>query len=202
MALRQATLAALTVAAIAAPPLSQAHEAGDMLLRVGVSTVDPKSDNNPVVDVDSGTTLTFNGTWFLTDNWGLEVLAALPFNHDIELKDGTKVGETDHLPPTFSVQYHFLPDGTWQPYVGAGVNATVFFDESTTGPLAGADLSLDTSFGLAGQVGLDIVLNPRWVLNVEARWIDISTDAEVDGVSIGDVDIEPWVYGINVGYSF
>lgn len=187
--------------AFAAQP-GLAHDAGDKLFRVGVTTVDPKSNNNPTVDVDSGTTLTFNGTWFYSENWGIELLAALPFSHDIELKDGTKVGETDHLPPTLSLQYHFIPDGKFQPYVGAGVNMTLFFDEDLSGPLAGSDLDLDTSFGLAAQVGVDIELNDKWLLNFDVRWIDISTEAEVDGTSIGDVDIEPLVYGINIGYRF
>lgn len=179
-----------------------AHDAGDKLLRVGVTTVDPKSNNNPTVDVDSGSTLTFNGTWFYSENWGIELLAALPFSHDIELKDGTKVGETDHLPPTLSLQYHFIPDGQFQPYVGLGVNMTLFFDEDLTGPLAGSDLDLETSFGLAAQVGVDIELNDKWLLNFDVRWIDISTEAEVDGTSIGDVDIDPLVYGVYIGYRF
>lgn len=179
-----------------------AHDAGDKLIRVGITTVDPKSNNNPTVDVDSGTTLTFNGTWFYSENWGIELLAALPFSHDIELKDGTKVGETDHLPPTLSLQYHFITDGKFQPYVGAGVNMTIFFDEDLSGPLAGSGLDLETSFGLAAQVGVDIELNDKWLLNLDVRWIDISTEAEVNGTSIGDVDIDPLVYGINIGYRF
>ena len=188
---------------------AQAYEAGDWLFRVGVTSVDPKSDNldldpaaaGSMIEVDSGTTLTFNGTYFFSPNWGLEVLAALPFNHDIEL-DGTKVGETDHLPPTVSIQYHFAPDAAFQPYVGAGLNATIFFSEDTAGPLAGADLDLDTSFGLAAQVGADFMLNEKWLLNIDVRWIDIDTEAKLDGATLGDVEIDPWVYGINVGYKF
>lgn len=193
-------VAATGVAFMTQPVL--AHDAGDKLLRVGVTTVDPKSNNNPTVDVDSGSTLTFNGTWFYSENWGIELLAALPFSHDIELKDGTKVGETDHLPPTLSLQYHFIPDGQFQPYVGLGVNMTLFFDEDLSGPLAGSDLDLETSFGLAAQVGVDIELNDKWLLNFDVRWIDISTEAEVNGASIGDVDIDPLVYGVNIGYRF
>jgi outer membrane protein len=211
---------------------AQAYEAGDWLFRVGVTSVDPKSDNldtavpagegtTPVtIEVDSGTTLTFNGTYFFTPNWGLEVLAAAPFNHDIEIKGIGKIAETDHLPPTFSLQYHFLPDGAFQPYVGLGLNMTIFFSEDVDQALidtvealnpgldvTGADLDLDTSFGLAAQVGADFILNENWTINFDVRWINIETDAEltvdpVGTLDLGTVEIDPWVYGINVGYKF
>ena len=60
----------------------------------------------------------------MTDNWAVELLAAYPFEHDIYLVDGPEVGSTKHLPPTVSLQYHFMPDSTFQPYLGAGVNYT------------------------------------------------------------------------------
>jgi len=211
---------------------AQAHEAGDWLFRVGVTSVDPKSDNldtavpseggtTPVtLEVDSGTTLTFNGTYFFSPNWGLEVLAALPFNHDIEISGIGKIAETDHLPPTVSFQYHFAPNAAFQPYVGLGLNMTIFFSEDVDQALidtvealnpglevTGADLDLDTSFGLAAQVGADYVLNENWTINFDVRWINIETDAEltvdpVGTLDLGTVEIDPWVYGINVGYKF
>jgi outer membrane protein len=175
---------------------------GDWLFRFGGSYVDPKSNNHPVVDVDSAASFTFNFSYMMTANWAVEVLAAYPFEHDITLKDGTKVGSTKHLPPTVSLQYHFLPDGKFQPYVGARVNFTYFFDESTVGPLEGVPLSLDSSWGLAGELGADIMLNDKWFLNLSVRYIDIGTDATLGGDDIGKVNIDPWVYGFNAGIRF
>jgi outer membrane protein len=109
----------------------QATDAGDWIFRVGVHSVRPKSNNHDLVNVDAAEMLTFNATYMLAPNWGVEVLAALPFQHDINLNGGGKVGETKHLPPTASVQYHFLPDGKVRPYVGAGLNYTMFFKEKT-----------------------------------------------------------------------
>jgi outer membrane protein len=60
-------------------------------------------------------------------------LAATPFKHDVLLGDSTeqiKVGSVKHLPPTFSFQYHFMPDSKFRPYVGLGPNYTTFFDET------------------------------------------------------------------------
>ena len=173
-------------------------EAGDFLVRVGASIVDPKSDNHPVVEVDSGSTLTFNGTYFMTDQWAVELLAALPFKHDIDAVGGGNIGETKHLPPTLSVQYHFMPNHPVRPYIGAGLNYTIFFEED----LDGADLSLDNSFGWAAQIGVDIDLTESMFLNADVRYIDIEADAKVNSTSIGTVEIDPWVYGIHLGFRF
>ena len=182
--------------------MALAMEPGDWLIRFGLSNVDPKSDNHSVVSVDSAASATFSVDYMMTANWRVEVLAAYPFEHDINLIGGPKVGETKHLPPTVSLNYHFLPDATFQPYVGIGVNYTKFFSEKTVGPLAGLALDLDASWGFAAQVGADIIVGEAWFLNVNARYIDIETDATLGGDPLGTVEIDPWVYGAHVGFRF
>lgn len=180
-----------------------AQEAGDWEVRTGPYVVAPKSGNHPVVNVDDGVALGLAFSWFWTDNVAIEILAATPFSHDINLNaDGTQVGETRHLPPTVSVQYWFPTNSAFKPYVGAGINYTLFFDEETRGALEGVDLSLDGSFGLAAQLGADFELNDKWTIGANVRWIDIDTEAELDGTSIGDVEIDPIVYGVTLGYRF
>lgn len=181
---------------------ANAMDQGDWLLRGGFSNVHPSSDNHETVKVDSANSFTFNISYMMTDAWSIELLAAWPFKHDIELLDGTKVGSTKQLPPTLSVQYHFAPLSKFQPYVGLGLNYTSFFDEKTTGPLAGVDMQLDASWGLAGEIGADFMLNDKVFLNASIRYIDIETDAKLDGASIGTVKINPWVYSANVGFRF
>ncbi|MGB5720105.1 MAG: OmpW family outer membrane protein [Woeseiaceae bacterium] len=201
--LRRSLLAAATLAVVVLSSAANAYEKGDWLLRVGVGNVDPKSSNGLVASVDSGTAVVFNGTYFFTPNVGFEILAATPFSHDIKLaSDGTKVGETKHLPPTFSLQYHFVPDGAFRPYVGAGLNYTLFFDEDTTGPLSGTSLSLDDSVGFAAQLGADFDISEKMFLNFDLRWIDINTDAELDGLPLEEVEIDPLVYSLTLGWKF
>jgi outer membrane protein len=219
-------IALAAVLGLAAP--ASAHEAGDWLVRVGASNVDPKSNNGSIdltgiatfgvqdVSVDSQVGVTFNITYMYTANIGIELLAALPFEHDIKVEGlpGTAATVT-HLPPTLSLQYHFMPNAAFQPYVGAGVNLTWFLDESKKGGLRWADDALgvttglevdSTSFGLAAQAGFDYIINDRWFLNVDVRWIDISTDATltVNGAAAAKakVDVDPMVYGIHIGYRF
>lgn len=222
-----ASVLAVAAALCVAVPAS-AHEAGDWLVRFGGSNIDPKGDNGSIdltgiadfgvqdVDVDDQWGVTFNLTYMYTANWGIELLAALPYEHDITVEGLPSPAATvKHLPPTLSVQYHFLPDATFQPYVGAGLNLTWFLDESKKEGLRFADDALgvntgldvdSTSVGLAAQVGFDYIINETWFVNFDVRWIDISTDATltVDGAdaATAKVDIDPIVYGVHVGYRF
>lgn len=195
-------LALASLALISMP--AQAYEKGDWLLRVGAGTVNPKSSNSSVVSVDNGATLVFNGTYFFTPNVALEVLAALPFSHDIHDPTGAvKLAETKHLPPTFSLQYHFDTNGKFRPYVGAGLNYTLFFDEETTSALPDTTLSLDDSFGLAAQLGADFDLTDKMFLNLDVRWVDINTDASIPEAPLNfEVEIDPMVYSLTLGWKF
>lgn len=179
-----------------------AFEPGDWLVRVGASYVHPSSNNHATVSVESATSATFNLTYMMTDCWALELLAAYPFKHDLELLDGTKIGSTEHLPPTLSLQYHFRPTEQFQPYIGVGLNYTSFFSEKTTGPLTGTNLSLGDSWGIAGQIGFDVLFNDIWFFNLDARYIDIDTKATLDGTNIGKVGVDPWVFGGHIGFRF
>ena len=203
-----AALGAGLLAASLLAPAAMAHEAGDWLLKVGATQVRPKSDNGSVLggtvdlDVDNDVKPSFTVTYMATRNIGIELLAAWPFEHDVDGSGLGTIGRTKHLPPTLSVQWHFLPDSRVQPYVGVGLNYTTFFDTKGRGALAGADLDLGDSWGIAGQVGLDVKLNERWFLNADLRYIDISSKVKVDGQRVGTARIDPWVATVAVGYRF
>ncbi|MEM0910114.1 MAG: OmpW family outer membrane protein [Pseudomonadota bacterium] len=239
----------LTLALIGTLGLSTntfAYEKGDWLLRVGLTNVSPDASSSPIlagdldlgqalpsvgtsltVDVDNNTQLGINIAYFVTDNINVELLAATPFKHDIEFVAG-KLGETSHLPPSLTANYFFLDSSSkFQPYVGAGLNYTIFFDEDfddgavttietlTQNDLGAAatvsNLDLDGSFGLTFQVGFDYEVSDGIYVNASVRYIDIETDATFDiaGVpaiattgSIETVDIDPFVYTISAGYKF
>ncbi len=191
--------------ALLAGPAAQAYEKGDWIIQAGAGMVDPGSYSATVdvASVDSGTSLILSGEYMFSDQLGFEVLAAWPFSHDIKLAaDGTKVGETKHLPPTFSLKYHFTTGSAFNPYLGAGLNYTTFFSTKTTGPLNGLDLDLDDSFGFAAQVGFDYEFSDTMMLNFDFRWMNIETDAKLDGVFLETVTIDPTVYGISIGWKF
>lgn len=208
-----------------------AYEAGDIILRAGVTNVSPSEDSsklalngstlslsggNSELRVDDNTQIGLTGTYMLSSELGIELLAATPFQHTAsgsgELS-GLDIADIKHLPPTLSAVYYFQSEQVFKPYVGIGINFTIFFDEDLTteanGALAGLGLSggnieLDNSWGLALQAGFDYALNDKWLINTSVRWISIETEAKItfdsgDKLS-ADIDIDPWVYTLSVAY--
>lgn len=175
---------------------------------------------NGRVGLDNNTQLGLTVEYMLNQNWGIELLAATPFSHTASVTDGEalenlNVADVKHLPPTLSAVYHFNLDNKFQPYVGVGLNYTTFFEEDLTSAadaafsslgLTGGDVKLDDSWGVAVQLGADYHLNERWLLNASVRWIDIDTTAKIkfDNGSVikSDIDIDPYVYTLSVGYKF
>lgn len=195
---------ALMAVSLALAGQAYSYEQGDLILRVGAATVDPDGDGglNGDLSVDEDTQLGITGTYMLTDNWGLGLLAATPFSHDIKLDGAGKVGETKHLPPTLTAQYYFNNESNFTPFVGAGINWTTFFEEDTSGALAGTELELDDSLGWALEAGVDWALDDKWVVSAQVWYIDIETDADLNGSFLTEVEIDPWVYMIGIGYKF
>ena len=91
-----------------------------------------------------------------------------------------------------------------QPYVGVGVNYTMFSGEETRGALSGSNLTLDDSIGPAAVIGADWFPgeDKKWFVNANVRWINIESDAELDGGKLGTVEIDPMVYTFNIGRRF
>jgi outer membrane protein len=205
-------IALATLLALAATP-AFAQSAGSWTLGVGVHNVAPKSDNGTLtatplgnldIEVGSNTRPTITGEYFLKDNLGIEVLAALPFQHDINVVGVGQVGSTKHLPPTVSLQYHF-GKGKVKPFVGIGLNYTTFFSTKADGPIAGTDLELSDSWGLAGHIGIDFQVSEKGAIRVDYRKIDIDTDVTLNGADLGTnntVNIDPSVYGIAYVFQF
>ncbi|APX09546.1 outer membrane protein OmpW [Vibrio campbellii] len=210
------TISSLAVVAALVSPSVFAHSEGDFILRVGAASVVPNDSSDKILDsqyeleVNSDTQLGLTFGYMFTDNISLEVLAATPFSHDISTDlVGKDIGSTKHLPPTVMVQYYFGDaQSKFRPYVGAGLNYTIFFDEgfNSTGKGAGlSDLKLDDSFGLAANVGVDYMINDKWFLNASAWYANIETEATYKAAGAKqktDVEINPWVFMISGGYKF
>jgi outer membrane protein len=210
---KAAALCAAIAATISAPVL--AHEAGDMMLRVGGAGVYPTGDSEDInglpagakVEADSAWSLGLSFTYMFTDEIGLGVLGAYPFKHDIKgqgsISSLGKVGSTKQLPPTVTLQYYFNNDSAFTPFLGAGINYTHFWDEDTSGALSGANLNLDDSWGYALEGGVDYDINDKWMVSGQVYYINIETKADVSTLPGNfNVDINPWVYFVSAGYKF
>lgn len=191
---------ALALMTVMAASAAQAQELPQWILRAGAHPVQPKLHNSEQLQVGDGTAITFDATYMMSRHWGVEALAALPVEHEIALRGSGTVARIRQVPPTLSLQYHFMdPNGRIRAYVGAGINRTFFFDENTRGALRGRHLTLADSWGPALQVGLDCAVGRRWFVNLDARWFDIDTAASLDGTSLGRIAIDPYAVGFSFG---
>ncbi len=155
------------------------------------------SDN---VNVSNKTIPEVDISYFFTPNLAAELVLTYPQKHDVSLNDGTHVGTFKHLPPTLSLQYHFMPEAQFSPYVGAGINYTRVSQVN----LGGNTLDLEkNSYGLALQAGVDYKLDKNWSLNLDVKKVQIRSDLKTaDGTKLGTVKIDPWLVGVGVGYRF
>jgi outer membrane protein len=194
--------------------VASAHEAGEFFLRAGSATVRPSESSDNVLgmggfNVNNNTQLGLTFTYMATDNIGIELLAATPFRHKVGLGPTGDIATVHHLPPTLMAQWYFGDSSSkFRPYVGVGINYTTFFDEgfNKTGKEAGlSDLSLKDSWGVAGQVGLDYMINRDWLLNMSVWYMDIDTEVrfKAGGQKQNiDTSLDPWVFMFSAGYRF
>ena len=211
-----ALLAAGTVAATGAEA-----KQGDVIVRVRAIDVMPQEDAGAIlpalpsssVKVNNTITPEIDFTYMVADNVGLELIAATS-RHTVTgvgpVVGGVDVLKTNALPPTLTLQYHFAPDGKVRPYAGAGVNYTTFFNSKATSAfesVAGnTDIKMKKSFGWALQAGVDVPLNDRLFLNLDAKYIKIDTKATLTTANLGTqavkVDLNPIVVGVGIGTKF
>ncbi|MDQ2095391.1 OmpW/AlkL family protein [Rhodalgimonas zhirmunskyi] len=195
------TVSALTASAaamaLATALPAAAQDAGTMTLALGVGVVRPASDNGTLaggavpLEIGNNARPTIAFEYFIRDNIGLELLGATPFKHGLS-SNGAYIGQTKHLPPTLSINYHIPTGGKFTPFVGAGINYTVFFDESS--PLG--NLKIDDSVGFALHAGVDYALSDKGALRADLRYIQIEPDVSLNGASIGTAKINPLVAGV------
>lgn len=170
-----------------------AQSRGDITIGLGLASVMPKSGNGTLAgglaDINDEIQPTITAEYFIRDNLGIELLAATPFEHDINIAGVGFAGTTKHLPPTLSLNYHFVTNTAFKPYVGAGITYTAFFqEESSLGTL-----ELEDSVGVAVQVGLDYELSNKSALRANLRWLDIDSDVTLNGTAIGVAEVDPYV---------
>ena len=188
-------LLAAAVAGLAAPAMAQTSgdwtmpRAGDWIVTGRVTDVAPTTDDAIITaagadsglhgDVSDSIMPTLGFTYFLTD---------------------VAVHKTWVLPPVVTLQYRPLTQGNISPYVGAGVNAMVFYGGDDKN---GFEVDLDDGFGYALQAGADIGLRGPWSVNVDVKRVWFNTDADVNnGALAADVDLDPWVVSVGVGRRF
>jgi outer membrane protein len=194
-ALRPLVAAMLVALPLALPATADAQ---NWMARVRAIGIYPDvSSSISGLDVDSQWAPELDFTYFFSKNLAAELILATA-RHKVSL-NGSDIGKVSVLPPTITVQYHFTDLGKFKPYVGGGINATYFYNVGLTSPL---DLADSWSLGGALQAGLDYEIQKSVYLNADVKYLWISNDVTAAGVTIGDLKINPWVFGIGVGWRF
>lgn len=210
----------LTAAASAAPAAAQGIAAGDVLLRLRGIMVAPTEKSSGItptfptehVGVNNSFMPEVDITYMATDKIGFELIASTT-KHDASGKTGTtgsigKLASTWVLPPTLTAQYHFNNDGGVRPYLGAGINYSVFWNEKASKGLVGAvgktQVHMTDSVGWAAQAGIDVDVTPKIFFNMDIKYIDLDTTARLTTTAIGTqrvkVHIDPLVVGVGLGF--
>ena len=234
------SLLMLAIAAAFAPTLAFA-EAGDIVVRLRATNINPsessslgkdtiKAYNQATADalygtnsagaelrVDSNTIPEIDFSFYFTKNIAAELILALGTRHDVSTSsngaalDTKKLGSVNLLPPTLTAQWHFLPDQTFDPYLGAGVTYVRMMDNSLTArstALGNQPIRIDhNSWGPAIQAGFDVNLPNKWLVNFDVKkvWFDTDVKLNVNGTGwkkIDSLDIDPLVLSIGIGKKF
>jgi outer membrane protein len=196
----------LTTAILASMTLGAQAKEGDWVLRARAIDVIP-DESASVTVVGEGVDLTntivpeLDLSYYLTDNIALELIAATS-NHNVHATAGNlDLGDVWALPPTLTAQYHFINDTGINPYVGAGINYTHFYNDQAGTAIN--TIKYSDSVGPALQAGVDYKIDDKYSLNLDVKKIWMNSDVEINGGAINaDVDINPWVVGVGVGYTF
>lgn len=235
------SLLVLALTAAIAPSLAMA-EAGDIVVRLRATHVAPseKSElgaqtnatygantalalygsNSAELRVDNNTIPELDISYYFTKNIAAELILALGTRHDVSVT-GTggavahNLGSVNLLPPTLTAQWHFMPDQTFDPYVGAGVSYVRAMDNGLTAQVGalGLPIRIDrNSWGAALQAGFDINLQDKWLVNFDVKKVWFDTKVTLDGTAaslvpagfqkIDNLDINPLVVSVGFGKKF
>lgn len=212
LALAALATAAATVATPATAQDFQSARAGTVRLDVRLTGVLPDGPA-PILtaagaatglraEVDDSYLPSIGISYFVTDTVSVEAIAGT-FNHTVSAvgpATNVEVLELWHLPPTVTAKVHFNTAGRVSPYLGAGASYIWFWDEESRN---GFDVDLEDGFGFALQAGVDIATVGPWSVNVDLKKIIFTTDASINaGALRSEVELDPLVLSVGVGYSF
>jgi outer membrane protein len=212
--IRVLTALAATAAAFSATQ-SRAEE-GKWEARVRAVYLSPANKSDPIaalavpkdaIHINSKAILDVDFEYFFNKNWSSELLLTHPQSQTVTVRESalggpTNIGSFKHLPPTLTVKYNFLPEGTFRPYVGVGVNFTILSNVDLSVPTS-PPLKLDlskTSIGPAVQAGFDIKMTDHWFFSADVKWAQLRADVKLNGAKLAKVKVDPVLAGIGVGY--
>lgn len=213
-AMTLAMSAAQAADAVVVPPASAIEAVPEALSpwQIRVRALGVITDDKGYVDQVPGSGLNVSDsitpeldiTYYFTENFAAELILGTT-RANIKgsgTLDGLDIGRVWVLPPTITAQYHFTNFGAFKPYVGAGVNYTVFYSQRANDI---DDLKVKNTFGGALQVGFDYMFDEHWGINFDVKklFLEPKFDAVVGGTPVtGKAKLNPWLIGTGITYRF
>lgn len=189
-------------------PQVVAKQEGDLLVRFrNVAFMPDTSGTTDTLggsaDVSDAMSPELDFTYFFTDNIASELILST-FSHNVKVSDSTAgdldLGDVWTLPPVLTLQYHFMPKETFSPYLGAGINYTITYNEDPGVSITSINYS--DEFGYALQAGFDYALDDVWSVNFDVKKVFVETDITTNATNAPNVDLNPLAVSIGVGYTF
>lgn len=207
--------AAMIVAGIiVAPVAAQADDTGLMIRARALYLSFDNSQNQGLADTAralGGNEITANNrlipevdfAWFFTKNIAAELVLTYPQTVNIQL-DNAYIGKIKALPPSLVLQYHFTDFGAFKPYVGLGVNYTLFSSRDNIQTPVGQVTVENSSVGMVAQVGMDYMFTKNLGLNFDVKYIQMETDVvlKASGTKVGALGLSPITTGVGLTYKF
>lgn len=165
-----------------------------------LQTTDGSSNSAVPVTIEDKLIPELDVSYAFTEHWSADLVLTIPQEHTVK-SAGTRLGTFKHLPPTLLAKYNFSPIGAFRPYIGAGANFTLIFDDDLyAGPTR---LKLENfSVGPAGQAGFDWTLSEKWAFNVDVKRVFLRTDVTAGGTKLTEARLDPWLYSVGLRYAF
>lgn len=145
----------------------------------------------------------FDVTYFFTKNIATELVLSYPQQVTIN-NSTTQAGKISALPPSLLLQYHFTDLGAFKPYVGAGINYTIFGNRQNF-PTYGNTVQVEpSSVGFVGQIGADYMFDKNWGANIDLKYATMATNVQAvaGGANLGKLTLNPWMPAVGVTYKF
>lgn len=180
--------------------------------KIGIIGGDVSISNTIVPELDF--------TYFFTKNFAAELILGTTKHNvhtvgsDISAIGGptsfnVDLGSVMLLPPTLTAQYHFFPlkEKRFKPYVGAGINYTLFYNVKEGDVVK--NIEYDNAIGFAAQLGFDVMFDDTFFVNFDVKRLFLKTDVTVDATNLAaglvipaEVEINPWIIGLGFGMKF
>lgn len=151
-------------------------------------------------NVDGGGAPTLSASWYINDNFAIEAWGAADKLGQRVNTGGGKIGSVDSQPVALSGQYHFRgADTIVRPFVGLGYYEANYSNETLS---SGNRLGIENAKGAMATAGVDLNINPTWFARADVRYMQGKPDVKLDGVKVGEAELNPVTIGIGLGARF